>query len=70
MSNTLYNLVTNLTLEAAFPLDLDIISVLEQATLLVSSQLQQFAKDSSFDDKIQLAFGRNVNTNELQSQPI
>jgi hypothetical protein len=68
MPHTLYTLGTNLNLEAAFTLDLDIISVLEQATPLISSQLQQFANDSSFDEKIQVAFGTNVNTNELQSQ--
>ena len=68
MPNTLYNITTNLTLESALPLDSDIISALQQATLLISSKLQQFADDSAFDDKIQVAFGTAVNTDELQSQ--
>ncbi len=68
MPNTLYTLTTNLTLESALTLDSDIISALQQATLLISSQLQQFADDSAFDDKIQMAFGTAVNTDELQSQ--
>jgi len=68
MPNTLYTLTTNLTLESALTLDSDIVYALQQATLLISSQLQQFADDSAFDDKIQMAFGTAVNTDELQSQ--
>ncbi|MFN7339337.1 MAG: hypothetical protein ACK5TF_06585, partial [bacterium] len=68
MPNTLYTLTTNLTLESALPLDSDIISALQQATLLISGKLQQFADDSAFGDKIQVAFGTAVNTDELQSQ--
>jgi hypothetical protein len=68
MPNTLYTLTTNLTLESALTLDSDIISALQQATLLISGKLQQFADDSAFDDKIQVAFGTAVNTDELQSQ--
>ena len=68
MPNTLYTLTTNLTLESALTLDPDIISALQQATLLISGKLQQFADDSAFDDKIQVAFGTAVNTDELQSQ--
>ncbi|MFM6899244.1 MAG: hypothetical protein ACKPKF_18870, partial [Microcystis panniformis] len=68
MPNTLYTLTTNLTLESALTLDSDIISALKQATLLISGKLQQFADDSAFDDKIQMAFGTAVNTDELQSQ--
>ncbi|MFM6663219.1 MAG: hypothetical protein ACKPI6_22030, partial [Microcystis panniformis] len=68
MPNTLYTLTTNLTLESALTLDSDIISALQQATLLISGKLQQFADDSAFDDKIQMAFGTAVNTDELQSQ--
>nr|NCR55704.1 calcium-binding protein [Microcystis aeruginosa L211-07] len=68
MPNTLYTLTTNLTLESVLTLDPDIISALQQATLLISGKLQQFANDSAFDDKIQVAFGTAVNTDELQSQ--
>ncbi|MBC1197743.1 choice-of-anchor C family protein, partial [Microcystis aeruginosa BLCCF158] len=68
MPNTLYTLTTNLTLESALTLDSDIISPLQQATLLISGKLQQFANDSAFGDKIQVAFGTAVNTDELQSQ--
>ena len=68
MPNTLYTLTTNLTLESALTLDPDIISALQQAKLLISGKLQQFADDSAFDDKIQVAFGTAVNTDELQSQ--
>ena len=41
MPNTLYTLTTNLTLESALTLDSDIVYALQQATLLISSQLQQ-----------------------------
>jgi len=68
MPNTPYNLTTNVTLESALPLDSDITSALQQATLLISGKLQQFADDSAFGDKIQVAFGTAVNTDELQSQ--
>jgi hypothetical protein len=62
MPNTPYNLTTNVTLESALPLDSDITSALQQATLLISGKLQQFADDSAFGDKIQVAFGTAVNT--------
>jgi hypothetical protein len=68
MPNTLYTLTTNLTLESALTLDSDIVYALQQATLLISGKLQQFADDSAFGDKIQVAFGTAVNTDELQSQ--
>jgi len=68
MPNTLYTLGNHLTLESALTLDSDIVYALQQATLLISGKLQQFADDSAFDDKIQVAFGTAVNTDELQSQ--
>ncbi len=68
MPNTLYTLGNHLTLESALTLDSDIVYALQQATLLISGKLQQFADDSAFGDKIQVAFGTAVNTDELQSQ--
>jgi Ca2+-binding RTX toxin-like protein len=66
MMNNTYSIGNNLLVKANSMVEQNLLLTLEQAVLRAQEQLQVFASDSEFGQKIELAFGSGVNAEELR----
>jgi hypothetical protein len=66
MMNNTYSVSNNLLVKANSIIEQNLLLTLEQAVLRAQEQLQVFASDSEFGQKIELAFGSEVNAEELR----
>jgi hypothetical protein len=66
MMNNTYSVSNNLLVKANSIIEQNLFLTLEQAVLRAQEQLQVFASDSEFGQKIELAFGSEVNAEELR----
>ncbi|MEJ6485837.1 hypothetical protein N0Y54_31930 [Nostoc punctiforme UO1] len=66
MMNNTNSVGNNLLVKANSIIEQNLLLTLEQAVLRAQEQLQVFASDSEFCQKIELAFGSEVNASELR----
>jgi Ca2+-binding RTX toxin-like protein len=67
MPNTIYSLPNNLIIETAVVFDPNIVPVLEETLLFVQERLRLFGGDPEFQQKMMLAFSKNIEINSLQT---
>jgi Ca2+-binding RTX toxin-like protein len=67
MSTTTYSLANSTTVAAAAPIDATLLPSLEQSIGLAQAQLQKFASNPEFSQKLAVAFGDGVDLAKLQA---
>lgn len=68
MSTTTYALSNNTVVTAALPIDSALLPSLEQSLGLAQAQLQKFASNPEFSQKLAVAFGDGADLKGLQAE--